>query len=466
MLMDQETENIKIDFVTEDIDSNDGEEESQKVDHLEEEKVNVETHEIMEQELQENLERQKQEQMEKDVKEEEERLLKEEADREKMIQEECELRLKHEEELEKAREFAEKERVEREAREHAESVRQAEREEAKRLHQAEIERIEREAREHAEREAREHAEREAREHAEREAREHAEREAREHAEREAREHAEREAREHAEREREIMIQQRSLIPRIVFIIPYRDREQQKSFFNSHMKMVMSDYPENAYKIFYIHQTDDREFNRGAMKNIGFLFIKKKYPNDYQNITIVFNDIDTMPYTKNFLNYETTRGTIKHFYGFKFALGGIVSITGGDFEKINGFPNFWAWGYEDNELYKRVLLSSLLVDRSQFYTAMDKNILQLKDGIYRTINRNEFDRYISSSTEGISSIYNLDYQHDESSELVNVTSFLTGTEPIPSSDKQYDIRQGSRPYGTPVIQKPPRNRRAGSMKMVF
>ena len=169
------------------------------------------------------------------------------------------------------------------------------------------------------------------------------------------------------------------VPNIIFIVPYRDREQQYHFFSSHMRMILEDVPN--YRILYIHQTDKRQFNRGAMKNIGFLVVKDLYPDFYKNITLVFNDVDTMPFTKNFLNYETVKGIIKHFYGFKFTLGGIVSIMAGDFELINGFPNFWGWGYEDNELNKRALNSYITIDRSQFYPILDKNILMLTCLLY-------------------------------------------------------------------------------------
>ena len=213
-----------------------------------------------------------------------------------------------------------------------------------------------------------------------------------------------------------------------------------------MKIVLEDMNPEDYKIYYIHQKDMREFNRGAMKNIGFLVVKNKYPNDYKNITLVFNDVDTMPYTKNFLNYETTTGTVKHFYGFTYALGGIVSMKAGDFEKVGGFPNFWAWGYEDNLLNKRVTNTNLNIDRSQFYNIMDKNIFQMKDGLGRLVNRGEFDRYLNETTEGWHSIQGLEYNIDENTGFVNVTNFYTGIVSNPKENKIHDLRNGSRPFG--------------------
>ena len=240
---------------------------------------------------------------------------------------------------------------------------------------------------------------------------------------------------------------KNIVPKIIFIVPYRDREQQYIFFHKQMtKEVLVDYPPGSYKIWYIHQCDSRDFNRGAMKNIGFLVAKQKYPNEYNNITFVFNDVDTMPFNKNFLHYETTIGCVKHFYGYDFALGGIVSMTGYDFERINGYPNLWGWGFEDNALQMRVKkTNNLTIDRSNFYTILDKNILQLTDGVTRIVNRNEFDLYYHNTKEGIYSIRDLDYNIDETTGFVNITRFNTGREQDLNKRIIHDLRNGPAPF---------------------
>jgi hypothetical protein len=235
------------------------------------------------------------------------------------------------------------------------------------------------------------------------------------------------------------------VPRIVFIVPYRDRPQQLHFFQEQMKKVLSSMSKTDYKIYFLHQQDTRKFNRGAMKNIGYLAVKKLYPNDYKNITLVFNDVDTMPYTKNFLNYETKTGMVKHFYGVRFALGGIVSITAGDFEKTGGFPNFWAWGYEDNTLKTRVDNTGLQVDYTQFYPINDGHILQLSDGDTRQVSRTEFDLYKGNNADGFKDITELSYTMEEDTGFINVTAFESS---VPENDivtRNHSIATGNKPF---------------------
>jgi len=234
-------------------------------------------------------------------------------------------------------------------------------------------------------------------------------------------------------------------PKIIFIVPYRDRDQQLAFFIRHMKYILEDYDENDTRVMIIHQNDKRSFNCGAMKNIGFRIVKEQYPDDYNDITLVFNDVDTLPFTKDFINYETNTNVIKHFYGFKHTLGGIFSIKGGDFEKINGFPNFWAWGYEDNMFYDRALKHNIKIDRRQYYQFADKNILHFYDGYLKQVNQKEFERYVSFTTEGINSINNLYYTYNNNTNLYDINSFDTDVEEDKSANKMHDLHNGTTPF---------------------
>ena len=246
------------------------------------------------------------------------------------------------------------------------------------------------------------------------------------------------------------------IPKRIFIVPYRNRVQHKFFFCKYMTFILED--KDDYEIFFSHQCDARTFNRGAVKNIGFIAAKNKYPEHYRDITFIFNDVDTIPFYKIF-DYETTHGVVKHYYGFKYALGGIVVIKGSDFEKTNGFPCFWGWGMEDNVLQKRCEAIGLKIDRSVFYNIGSPEILQLFDGISRIISkkdpwRGEHDNGI----DGLVTITQLKYGIDDKSEnpndniftvqnnkikYVNITTFLTH---IPFGSEEYynyDLREPKR-----------------------
>ena len=206
-----------------------------------------------------------------------------------------------------------------------------------------------------------------------------------------------------------------MIPNIIFIIPYRDRIQHRYFFNLYMKHILEDI--DNYEIYYAEQKDTMPFNRGAMKNIGFIAMKEKYKEDYKNITFVFNDIDCIPYKKNLLDYKTTKGTIKHFYGHKNMLGGIVSINGEDFEKMNGFPNYWTWGYEDNILGIRAKKNNIHIDYSVFYKINDPNILHFYHGNKRI---HDISLKIQDNDNGLSIINTHNYTIDNDN--INIENF--------------------------------------------
>jgi len=246
------------------------------------------------------------------------------------------------------------------------------------------------------------------------------------------------------------------VPKRVFIVPYRNRVQHKFFFSKYMSFILEDCDD--YEIYFSHQCDARTFNRGATKNIGFLAIKEKYPNDYKDINFIFNDVDTIPFNKIF-DYQTTHGVVKHYYGFKYALGGIVIMKGADFEKINGYPCFWGWGMEDNALQKRCDGYGLSVDRSVFYEIGSPEILQLFDGISRIISKKDPWRGENDDgVDGLRTIHQLKLKIDEKSEnpndnifavhnprifFINISTFLTRV-PFGSEEYyNYDLREPKR-----------------------
>jgi hypothetical protein len=251
---------------------------------------------------------------------------------------------------------------------------------------------------------------------------------------------------------------------MIFIVPYRNRPEQKFFFSNYMTQLLGDKP---YEIYFVHQNDNRSFNRGAMKNMGFLAMKEKYPN-YKELNFVFNDVDTVPFN-NIFDYQTTPGVVKHYYGFEHALGGIVVIRGEDFEKINGFPNCWGWGTEDTSLQKRCLAHHLRIDRSDFKGIGSPQILQLFDGVERIINRSDLivSKYDNDGREGLATLLNPIFSIDKESKnnadnvflvendrifVVNVDHFLCGIIYNKANNYTYDIRDPKHKIINPSARK--------------
>jgi hypothetical protein len=146
-----------------------------------------------------------------------------------------------------------------------------------------------------------------------------------------------------------------------------------------------------------------------------------------------------------LPYETGANKIKHFYGYNYTLGGIISVLGRDFERIGGFPNFWGWGYEDNLLQQRAINAGIGIDRDVFFKINDsENIVHFEHGTERIMNKFDFEKFSKNTNEGLYTIWKLDYNIDEKIDFVNVTDFKTGYEEVKQAKFVYDLKNGNRP----------------------
>ncbi len=148
--------------------------------------------------------------------------------------------------------------------------------------------------------------------------------------------------------------------KIAIIIPFRDNEKEKKRtkqLNNLVEYFKTYLKDDQYKIYVIEQSEDnRKFNRGQLLNIGFEYASKDGCNNF-----IFHDVDLLPSEELKEYYEKAPkdkpvhiAAVWDRYGSnpKY-FGGIVAFNKEMFSNINGYPNnFWGWGGEDDELYKR------------------------------------------------------------------------------------------------------------------
>lgn len=151
---------------------------------------------------------------------------------------------------------------------------------------------------------------------------------------------------------------RLLMSSHALIIPYRNREEHLNVLINRLKEM------NIQKmdIIVIHQNDDLPFNRGFLFNVVLDFYQKY---DYY----IFHDVDLIPqdniqYCQDYLVPTHLSCYCEQFnyrlldnldYENSKMFGGIVAMSRKNFIKIGGYCDRYAgWGYEDNDLYRRVL----------------------------------------------------------------------------------------------------------------
>ena len=155
------------------------------------------------------------------------------------------------------------------------------------------------------------------------------------------------------------------------IVPYRDRESQLLESMPNLAKFLNHY-DIDHTITVVNQSGVGQFNRGKLKNVGFLETK-----DSTNYSVL-HDVDIYPvlneHSSNDFGYFETPN---YFYPrsddspVDWALhickpsqkcaGCIFKVTNEHFESVNGFSNnYWGWGYEDRDLYDRLCAAGVTI----------------------------------------------------------------------------------------------------------
>ena len=58
-----------------------------------------------------------------------------------------------------------------------------------------------------------------------------------------------------------------------------------------MPFILEDYNNDDYEFCFVHQHDERPFNRGALKNIGFMYYRDKYPDNQSCIDLLCENLN-------------------------------------------------------------------------------------------------------------------------------------------------------------------------------
>ena len=201
------------------------------------------------------------------------------------------------------------------------------------------------------------------------------------------------------------------------IAPYRDRYRQLIYFKREIAKYL-DATDIDYVLIIVEQDNALSFNRGKLLNIGAIRAKE-LGCDY----IVLHDIDMLPvnvdysYPKHPIHLATNflAGDQKIGLHFEKYFGGVTMFKLEDFERINGYSNeYWGWGFEDDDLFYRVLQQDLKVKSKKVpnYVSSTANLMFNGSDSYVRLNNNikysrDFSIFLSFNLKSLK----LDHEKD-------------------------------------------------------
>jgi hypothetical protein len=176
-----------------------------------------------------------------------------------------------------------------------------------------------------------------------------------------------------------------LLPqRLNIVVPYRNREAHLAQFIPHVADYMARvHPDLSYRVTVAEQDQDGlPFNRGALKNIGFLL--GEADSDY----VCLHDVDYLPEDADYRYADDPTAILWHGAearpiapdisdrvirnDLESTFGGALLVPNRIMRRIDGYSNlYWGWGFEDFDFSLRIRARNIATGRRRgSFTPLD------------------------------------------------------------------------------------------------
>jgi hypothetical protein len=164
--------------------------------------------------------------------------------------------------------------------------------------------------------------------------------------------------------------------RLAIVVPYRNRQQHLNQFVPHMRAYFARDKLDKdidYRVLIVEQEAGLPFNRGALKNAGFLLAETL--SDY----CCFHDIDYLPIWADYSIVDRPTPIVWHGaeerpiapgrtnrivrHNLDLFFGGALLLPNSAFRTVNGYSNdYWGWGFEDEDIKARFTAAGIAPGR--------------------------------------------------------------------------------------------------------